>query len=214
MATVAGWRPSSTVNPPSTAWSTTPTRTATEPTFMARRGAQSHTAAIAATARMPTTPVSVRLPNSTYLWKPSACSTVGVIEPSTHSGQVGHPRPLPVTRTRPPVTTIPTSATRLARRTGESQRAPARVVLAGTVVVGVVGVVLVTAPRLRSRVAGRSPGQPPRRSTLGQSLHRKNRAASPAPTAPHTTRTAHWAHGHPPSTNAVRTASPRAPEGR
>ena len=37
------------------------------------------------------TPVRVRLPNSMYLWKPSACSTVGVIEPSTHSGQVGQP---------------------------------------------------------------------------------------------------------------------------
>ena len=84
----------------------------------------------------------MRLPNSMYLWKPSGCSMVGVIEPSTHSGQVGQPRPLPVTRTSPPVTTMPTSATRFARRIGASQREPARVAARGA---GEVVLVLVTA---------------------------------------------------------------------
>ena len=108
--------------PPSTAWPRTPASTSAAPTFIGRRGAASQTTSTVAIASTSSTPVRVRLPNSMYLWKPSACSTVGVIEPSTHSGHVGQPSPLPVTRTRPPVTTMPTSATRLARSTGESQR--------------------------------------------------------------------------------------------
>ena len=43
-------------------------------------------------------------------------------EPGWHSGQVLHPSPLPVRRTMPPVTTMPTSPTRLASRSGRTQR--------------------------------------------------------------------------------------------
>ena len=49
-----------------------------------------------------------------YLWNDSAWSAVGAIDPSTHSGQVGHPSPESVMRTMAPVTTMPVWATRLA----------------------------------------------------------------------------------------------------
>ena len=114
------------MRPPSSACAKTPASTTSAATFIGRRGAANQTASTEATARTTSTLVSVRLPNSMYLWKPSACSTVGVTEPSTHSGQVGQPSPLPVTRTSPPVTTIPTSATRLAIRMTDSQREPLR----------------------------------------------------------------------------------------
>ena len=51
-------------------------------------------------------PVSIRLPNSTYLCQDCVWVLVGVIDPGTHSGQVGQPSPEEVTRTRAPVTTI------------------------------------------------------------------------------------------------------------
>ncbi len=70
---------------------------------------------MAATARMTRTKVSSRLPNSMYLCQDSSCAAVGAIDPSTHSGQVGHPRPDSVIRTTAPVTTMPVWATRLAR---------------------------------------------------------------------------------------------------
>ena len=44
----------------------------------------------------------------------------GVNEPGTHSGQVGQPRPLPVSRTMPPVMTMTISPTRLATRIGRT----------------------------------------------------------------------------------------------
>lgn len=55
-----------------------------------------------------TTPVSIRLLNSIH-WvsaSNSGCAT-GTMLPSTHCGQVGQPRPEPVTRTTDPVTPIP-----------------------------------------------------------------------------------------------------------
>ncbi len=110
--------------PPSTAWATVPTigiggeEEQDRPRRAGPRGAgavRSMTAATsAATARMTSTKVSRRLPNSMYLWNDSACSAVGAIDPSTHSGQVGHPRPDSVIRTMAPVTTMPVWATRLA----------------------------------------------------------------------------------------------------
>ena len=50
------------------------------------------------------TEVSARLPNSIAPWMPSA--GVVVSEPASHCGQVGQPRPEPVTRTTPPVRMI------------------------------------------------------------------------------------------------------------
>src|SRR5688572_14645529 len=185
-ATVAGCSPWSTVNPPRTAWATTPPRTTTEAVRIARRGAHAQTARTVASARMPRTPVRERLPNSMYLWKPSACSTVGVIDPSTHSGQVGQPRPLPVTRTSPPVTTMPTSATRLARRMGASQRDPPREG-AGATAASVL--VLVTGTRLRRgshRSCGRSPApaeEPCRERSAHRPPHEEHGPAAPRPPA-------------------------------
>ncbi len=116
-ATVAGLRPVRTVMPPSTAWTPTPTRTSSAGTSKARRrSVHFQIARTAAMATKPTRPVRVRLPNSMYLWKPSACSRTGVYEPGTHCGQLGQPRPLPVRRTRPPVTTMSTSTMTLSRR--------------------------------------------------------------------------------------------------
>jgi hypothetical protein len=71
-------------------------------------------ATTAAIARNSSTKVRRRLPNSTYFCHASSCVAVGVMEPSTHSGHVGHPRPEPVIRTMAPVTTMPACATRLA----------------------------------------------------------------------------------------------------
>jgi len=53
--------------------------------------------------------VSIRLPNSICSWMPVA--PVGTNEFFSHRGQVGHPSPDPVSRTAPPVTTIPMFAT-------------------------------------------------------------------------------------------------------
>ena len=53
-----------------------------------------------------------RFPNSIHAcnWL-SSCPITGLIEPSTHSGQVGQPSPAPVKRTAPPVTTNPAFTT-------------------------------------------------------------------------------------------------------
>jgi len=45
-----------------------------------------------------------------------------MIEPGTHSGQVGQPSPEDVTRTKAPVTTIAACATKLARRITSCKR--------------------------------------------------------------------------------------------
>ncbi len=62
----------------------------------------------------------MRLPNSMTPWTPS--SPWGTNDASVQRGQVGQPRPEPVSRTAPPVTTIPRLATRLAIASGHSAR--------------------------------------------------------------------------------------------
>ncbi len=52
---------------------------------------------------------SMRLPNSMAPWTP--ISLVAVSESAVHLGQVGQPRPEPVSRTAPPVTTMSTDIT-------------------------------------------------------------------------------------------------------
>src|SRR5262249_42711527 len=63
--------------------------------------------------------VSVRLPNSISSWP--ATAPVGTYDVAVHRGQVGQPSPEPVSRTAPPVTTIPTLATRLASASRRSR---------------------------------------------------------------------------------------------
>ena len=65
------------------------------------------------------TKVSVRLPNSIAEWKSSA--PCGVNESSVHRGQVGQPSPDPVSRTAPPVSTMPMLATRVAQPSRRTQ---------------------------------------------------------------------------------------------
>ena len=48
-------------------------------------------------------------------------AAIGVSEPCAQVGQSGHPSPLPVSRTMPPVTMMRTSATTFATRMGRSQ---------------------------------------------------------------------------------------------
>ena len=66
------------------------------------------------------TKVRVRLPNSMTPWTPS--SPWGTYDRSVQRGQVGQPRPEAVSRTAPPVTTIPMLATRLATASAQSAR--------------------------------------------------------------------------------------------
>jgi hypothetical protein len=73
-----------------------------------RRGRISSAATKQASATRPTKPVSRRLPNSIH-WCSAATSGCGCGTklPGKHCGQVGQPRPEPVTRTTEPVTAIP-----------------------------------------------------------------------------------------------------------
>ena len=126
---------------------------------------------------MPTTEVSVRLPNSISLWMPCAWCGTGVNDPGTHCGQVGQPSPEPVSRTRPPVTTMPISSTRLATRTGTQQGA-AR------------GRRGWARPGLRAEVGrsedthqGRSPQGSPCRGACGRELRSSGRSARRATVA-------------------------------
>jgi hypothetical protein len=80
------------------------------------------TSSATAIATTPTTPVSVRLPNSMNGCHVVASWTTGVNEPGSHCGHVEQPRPDPVRRTAPPVTTMPICATRFASRTARVQR--------------------------------------------------------------------------------------------
>src|SRR3954447_1030554 len=66
-----------------------------------------------------TTKVSIRLLNSMALWMPSA--RCGTNERPLQRGQVGQPRPEPVSRTTPPVTTMPMFATSEAIAAGRIQ---------------------------------------------------------------------------------------------
>ena len=75
-----------------------------------------------ATATAVSTNVSIRLVNS--IAPCCACSGVGMSESAVQVGQVGQPSPEPVSRTTPPVTTMPTLATTDAtasRRTSTSE---------------------------------------------------------------------------------------------
>ena len=56
---------------------------------------------------IPSTPVSVRLPNSMIGWIDIAEWNSGVKLPGSHRGQVEQPSPEPVRRTAPPVTMMP-----------------------------------------------------------------------------------------------------------
>ena len=71
-----------------------------------------------ATAMATSTKVSIRLPNSIAAWTSRA--PWGVKEVSVQRGQVGQPRPEPVRRTAPPVTTSTTLATRVAHASGRN----------------------------------------------------------------------------------------------
>ncbi len=98
--------------PPMTACSGMPAAsTAASPT-RCRRPVR-HAATNVSTATATSTKVSSRLPNSMAEWKSSA--PCGVKSSSVHRGQVGQPRPEPVSRTAPPVTTMPVLATREAQ---------------------------------------------------------------------------------------------------
>ncbi len=78
-----------------------------------RHGLPQRAAMIARPTTTHTTSVSIRLVNSMIPWMPIAA--VGARSPPVQVGQVGQPRPEPVSRTAPPVTTISTLATRVAK---------------------------------------------------------------------------------------------------
>ena len=78
-----------------------------------RNGFWERAAMIAQPTAAHRTYVSMRLPNSITPCTP--ISLVVVSESSVHLGQVGQPRPEPVSRTAPPVTTISTAMTSAAR---------------------------------------------------------------------------------------------------
>ncbi|OLB81180.1 MAG: hypothetical protein AUI14_04320 [Actinobacteria bacterium 13_2_20CM_2_71_6] len=130
LATSHGFRWVRTVAPPSRICAGIPAKTSAAQVIRSRRRETCATASTSpATARMPTTLVSVRLPNSIAPWYPSAC--VVTRDFSSHWGHDGQPRPEPVSRTAPPVITIPTLATSDARavrrsRPGRSSRARRR----------------------------------------------------------------------------------------
>ncbi len=115
-ATIQGLSSVSTVTPPSIAWAATPTKLHTASARRSRRG-ERKTATSSAIAMTPRTPVSVRLPNS--ITPCTASSGVFTKLSSVQRGQVGQPRPEPVRRTAPPVTTMAPLATALARATRE-----------------------------------------------------------------------------------------------
>ena len=112
-ATTNGLRCDSTVMPPSTA-STTMIQNWAQPSLVTprRQGLPQRAAMIARPTRAQTRSVSIRLVNSMIPWTPIAA--VGARSPPVQVGQVGQPRPEPVSRTAPPVTTISTLATRVA----------------------------------------------------------------------------------------------------
>ena len=129
-ATVSGCKPVNTVMPPSIAWPNIPTRDPAASRVsglrllspeVARALLCARIAAIVRIAIINSTKVNRRFPNSTYLCQDSVCADVGVIDPSTHSGQVGQPSPEEVSRTIAPVSTIPVWATKFATNVRSSQ---------------------------------------------------------------------------------------------
>ena len=95
-----------TVNPPSTAWATTPSGSSTASQARSRRNGRRVKASTAATTVItPTTPETARLPNSI-----SACVLSGGSGVPPHFGQFAQPSPESVSRTAAPVSTIRVSA--------------------------------------------------------------------------------------------------------
>src|SRR5690625_3429735 len=75
---------------------------------------------------IPSTPVSVRLPNSMIGWKDISPWNSGVKDPGSHIGHCEQPRPEPVSRTAPPVTMMPIWAMRLAMARRHVRRSTSR----------------------------------------------------------------------------------------
>jgi hypothetical protein len=98
-----------TVAMPITAWAGMPSSRTTAGTMRSRRGRSERNvrtiASSMANAMATSTNVSSRLPNSMRPWTP--ISGVGTRESSAQFGTSGQPRPEPVSRTAPPVTTMP-----------------------------------------------------------------------------------------------------------
>lgn len=117
--TVYGLRPTRTTMPPRTALPMTSQNWVQPSRVRPRRhGFCERAAMIAQPTAAHRTYVSMRLPNSMAPWKP--ISLVAVRDWSVHLGHVGQPRPEPVRRTAPPVTTmttVMTTAESAARRT-------------------------------------------------------------------------------------------------
>ena len=106
-------RPVRTVTPPITACVTTPSGwTSASRTSRGRRGRVPSAASRQRPATSTTAKVSSRLPNSIHCVSAatSGCG-VGTRLPGKHCGQVGQPRPEPVTRTTDPVSAMPACAT-------------------------------------------------------------------------------------------------------
>ena len=122
--TTHGFRSVSTVKPPMIACAGIPSAS-TKASSRTSRRSEPHAATNVATAIATSTNVSSRLPNSI-----AACTSrapCGVNDVDVQRGQVGQPRPEPVSRTAPPVTTSTTLATNVAHASGRSHRASAEV---------------------------------------------------------------------------------------
>ena len=107
--TIQGFSSVSTVIPPTTAWAGTP-RASSRARRRTSRSPDRQASTRVVTATATSTKVTIRLENSIAPWMPSA--RCGTKEPGVHSGHVGQPRPDPVSRTTPPVTTMAMFVTR------------------------------------------------------------------------------------------------------
>ena len=101
------------MTPPSAAWAGTPTASTTAGTRRWSRPDR-HTATSVAIATAAMRKVTIRLPNSMAVW--IVIAPCGRNDSSVQRGHVGQPRPEPVSRTTPPVTTIATLTTSEATR--------------------------------------------------------------------------------------------------
>src|SRR5690625_1367976 len=79
-----------------------------------------------AIAKNPSTPVRVRLPNSTKGWMPAAVVSTGVNWPGSQFGQLEEPGPLPRSRTAPQDVLVPICKSRLPQHTNATMRARLR----------------------------------------------------------------------------------------
>jgi hypothetical protein len=115
--TTQGFRSVRTVIPPTIAWAGMPRPRNSASVRRSRRPVIQADTNVA-TAIAVSTNVSIRLPNSIASCRSSA--PCGVNDSSVHRGQVGQPRPEPVSRTAPPVTTRPMLATSVAQPRGRT----------------------------------------------------------------------------------------------